>query len=83
MKLIPDKASRQQFMKKGLTVILGVAWAPIIWLLVTALLSSSLSALTGSWMVTQGVILVFAFAATLTLLRFFVRIGDKFHGSSR
>jgi len=69
-------------MKTGLTVILGVAWSPIIWLFASSLLGSPLSAITGSWMVTQGVILVFAFFATLLLLRLFVRIGSKFHGSN-
>jgi uncharacterized membrane protein YfcA len=82
MKLFPDKTSRKRYMKTGLVVILGIAWLPIIWMLVTALFGSLLGSLTGSWILSQALILLFAALVTFLLLRLFVRIGDKYHGRS-
>jgi len=82
MKLFSDNVARKRFMKTGLPVLLGIAWSPIVWMIVMAFFGSALDALTGSWLVTQGVVLTFAFLTTVLLLRIFIRIGDKFHSSS-
>ncbi|TLU58345.1 MAG: hypothetical protein FDX18_03710 [Chlorobium sp.] len=80
MKLFPDVDTKKRFMKTGLPVILGIAWAPIIWMVVIAMFASPLFALSGSWLLTHGVILIIAFLVTFLFLRFFMRIGNKFYG---
>ncbi|MEI8032293.1 MAG: hypothetical protein WCH05_02955 [Chlorobiaceae bacterium] len=79
MKLFPDKESRKRFMKSGLPVMLGIVWSPIIWMTISSLLERPIFSLTGSWVVTQAIILAGVIPAIVLLLRFFVRIGEKFH----
>ena len=67
-------------MKTGLPIILGIAWSPIIWMVVIATLGQGVFALTGSWLVTQVVVLVIVFLVVYVLLRVFMQIGNKFYG---
>lgn len=80
MKLFPDFETKKRFMKTGLPIILGIAWSPIIWMVVIATLGQGVFALTGSWLVTQGVVLVIVFLVVYVLLRVFMQIGNKFYG---
>ena len=80
MKLFPDVDTKKRFMKTGLPVILGIAWAPIIWMVFVAMLASPLFALSGSWPLTHGFILIVVFFVTFLFLRLFMRIGNKFYG---
>lgn len=80
MKLFPDFETKKRFMKTGLPIILGVAWSPIVWMVVIATLGQGLFTLTGSWPVTQLIVLVIVFFAMYMLLRAFMRIGSKFYG---
>lgn len=82
MKLFPDKETRKRFMKTTLTAVVGLAWLPIIWMLVTATFGSLLNSLTGSWIAAHTIILLFAFLVTLLLLRLFIRLGDKIKGGA-
>ena len=69
-------------MKTGLPIMLGIAWAPIIWILVIPLLSPVLFTLTASWPVTQGVILLIVLFLTFLLLKVFMRLGTKFYSNN-
>jgi len=80
MKLFPDKETRKRLMKPVLTAVVGVAWLPIIWLLLSATFGTLLSAFTGSWIAAHSIILFFAIVVTLLLLRLFIRLGDKIKG---
>jgi hypothetical protein len=80
MKLFPDFETKKRFMKTGLPIILGIAWSPIIWMVVLATLGQGVFALAGSWLVTQSVVLVIVILVMYLLLRLFMRIGSKFYG---
>ncbi|NMW20745.1 MAG: hypothetical protein HKK67_03780 [Chlorobiaceae bacterium] len=79
MALFPDSETKKRFMKTGLPIMLGIAWAPIIWMLFISSLGPLLFALTGSWTATQVVVLLAVLLATYFLLRFFMRVGTKFY----
>jgi apolipoprotein N-acyltransferase len=83
MKLFPDFETKKRFMKTGLPVILGIAWSPIIWMVVMAAVGKGLFALTGSWLFTQVVAVILVFVVLFLLLRIFMRIGSKFYSESR
>jgi hypothetical protein len=83
MKLFPDFETKKRFMKTGLPVILGIAWSPIIWMVVMATIGKGLFALTGSWLFTQVVAVILVFVVLFLLLRIFMRIGSKFYSESR
>ncbi|EAT58442.1 conserved hypothetical protein [Chlorobium ferrooxidans DSM 13031] len=83
MKFFPDKETRKRFMKPTLTAVVGVAWLPIVWLLITATFGTALSAFTGSWIAAHSIILLIAIFVTLVLLRLFIRLGDKIKSGSQ
>jgi hypothetical protein len=83
MKLFPDFETKKRFMKTGLPIILGIAWSPIIWMVVLATLGRGVFALVGSWLVTQVVVLMIVVLVMYLLLRLFMRIGNKFYGEER
>jgi hypothetical protein len=83
MKLFSDSDQKKRFMKTGLPIMLGIAWAPIIWMLFIAILGPILYALTASWPVTQGTILIIVLIATYSLLKVFMRLGAKFYSSNQ
>ncbi len=64
-------------MKTGLPFLLGFAWVPIIWMVLTALLGPVLYVLTGSWVITQLIIVIFAFLFTYLLLTVFRRFNKR------
>ncbi|MCX6179810.1 MAG: hypothetical protein NT163_10705 [Chlorobiales bacterium] len=66
-------------MKTGLPLMVGIAWAPIIWMVFMASLGPVLFKITGSWLITQGGIVLLVLLATYFLLKVFHRIGDKFY----
>ncbi|MEI6692676.1 MAG: hypothetical protein WCL43_08125 [Chlorobium sp.] len=79
MKLFPDLDTKKRFMKTGLPFMVGVAWAPIIWMLSIASLGPAFFSLTGSWPVTQTAIALIVLLATYILLKLFQRIGSRFY----
>jgi hypothetical protein len=83
MKLFPDVETRKRFMKTGLPVIAGIAWSPIIWIVVLATLGPGLFALTGSWFVAQAITIVITVLLISFLLRAFMRIGTKFYSEGK
>jgi hypothetical protein len=83
MKLFTDSDHKKRFMKTWLPVMVGIAWAPIIWILLIPLLSPILYALSSSWPFTQGVILLIVLFATYLLLKLFRRLGTKFYSNNQ
>ncbi len=79
MKLFPDVETRKRFMKTALPVIFGMAWTPIIWMMVLWAVGPSLFALTGSWPVSLSAIIIIVLLVTSLFIKFFVRIGRKFN----
>ena len=79
MKLFPDFDTKKRFMKTGLPIVLGIAWSPIIWMLLVATLGPPLFALTASWFITQAIILAVFAPVIFFLLRLFMRTGRKFY----
>jgi hypothetical protein len=82
MKLFPDFDTKKRFMKTGLPIIVGLAWSPIIWVVVLNALGPGVFALTASWTVTLVITFFIVFLTTSLLLRLFMRIGTKFYGES-
>ncbi len=82
MKLFPDFETKKRFMKTGLPIIAGIAWSPIIWIVVLAVLGPSLFALTASWPVTLAITFFVVLFTALFLMKFFIRLGAKFYGES-
>jgi hypothetical protein len=80
MKLFPDFDTKKRFMKTGLPIILGIAWSPIIWMVVIATLGKGVFLLTGSWVIAQVITIVIVVFVVFLLLRAFSRIGSKFYG---
>ncbi len=80
MKLFPDFETKKRFMKTGLPIIFGIAWSPIIWMVVIAILGQGVFALTGSWIITQAVVLAIVAFMLYLLLRVFMQVGSKFYG---
>jgi hypothetical protein len=83
MKLFSDSDQKKRFMKTGLPIMLGIAWAPIIWMLFIALLGPIVYTLTASWPVTQGAILLIVLFTTYLLLKVFMRLGEKFYSGNQ
>ena len=82
MKLFTDADRKKRFMKTGLPVMFGIAWAPIIWILIIPILGPILFTLTGSWLVAQGAVLVVVLLLIFLLLKVFKGLGDKFYSNS-
>ena len=70
-------------MKTGLPIMVGIAWAPIIWILLIPILTPILYTLSSSWPVTQGVILLIVLFATVLLLKLFRHLGTKFYSNNQ
>jgi hypothetical protein len=79
MKFFSDSDAKKRFMKTGLPLILGVAWAPIIWMVFMASLGPVLITITGSWLITQAGIVLMVLLATYFLLKVFHRISTNFY----
>ncbi len=83
MKLFNDSYTKKRFMKTGLPIMLGIAWAPIVWMAFIAILGPVLYSLTGSWPIAQGVILLSALAATVFLLKAFMLLSTRFYKNNQ
>jgi hypothetical protein len=79
MKIFPDIKTRKLFMKTFLPYILGVAWIPIIWIIMLPVLAPLLMALTGSVLATHLIILLLAFLVSWFLLKLFRRFNFSFY----
>ncbi len=79
MKLFPDVETRKRFMKTALPVIFGIAWTPILWMLVLSTVGPALFSVTGSWPVTHGAVIIMVLLVTSLFIKLFMRIGRKFH----
>ncbi len=83
MKRFKDSDTKKKFMKTGLPIMLGLAWAPILWMIFIAILGPVLFTLTGSWPVAQGVILLIVLLAAYLLLKGFMYISTKFYSNNQ
>lgn len=80
MKLFGDSEFRKRFMKSGLPVALAVAWAPIIWMTLTALLGPLLLRLTSSFLAVQTIVLPLTLLSIFLFLRAFRVLSSRFYG---
>jgi len=69
-------------MKTGLSSLLGIAWTPIIGVLVAATVGKPLATLMG-WPVTLGLTAMITLLLAWLLLKVFQRTGKRFHRESR
>jgi hypothetical protein len=83
MKLFPDFETKKRFMKTGLPIIVGIAWSPIIWIVVMASLGQGVFVLTGSWFFVHAITIVTTFFVTVLLLRTFMRTGSRFYSEGK
>ena len=82
MKLFPDVESRKRFMKTSLFFLLGIAWTPVIWVIVAAMVGKPMVALMG-WPVMLGISGMMTLFFIFLFLRFFNRSGKKFNDDSQ
>ena len=75
MKLFTDAEKRKRFMKTGLPYLLGIAWAPIIGVIVTAILGKPIATQLG-WPLTLGITGMMTLLLIYLLLKFFRRTGQ-------
>lgn len=81
MKLFGDLEFRKRFMKSGLPFILAVAWAPIIWMALTALLGPFLLQASRSFLVVQTIVFPLTLLVLFLFLRFFRVFSSRFYGA--
>ncbi|MFZ4801226.1 MAG: hypothetical protein ACOYLR_04440 [Chlorobium sp.] len=79
MKLIPDAESRKRLMKHTLRSLLGIAWSPIIGLVIIALFGNPIALLIG-WQSTFIVCALLTLLATVLFVRVFNTSGKKING---
>jgi hypothetical protein len=75
MKLFTDAEKRKRFMKRGLPYLLGIAWTPIIGVVVTAAVGKPVAGLIG-WQSTLAVTGLITLVVVYLLLKFFRRTGQ-------
>lgn len=68
-------------MKSLLPVLFSVAWAPILWLLLSAALEPALFSLSGSHVFSQAVIIVASGLLVTMFFRLFRVLSEKIFGS--
>lgn len=77
MRLFPEKAKMQALMKKGLPVIFAVAWTPVVWMLMTAILGNAMERMIGSWQPVVAILGLTTIAVMSVLVIAFRRYGLK------
>ncbi|MBN1928985.1 MAG: hypothetical protein JW764_05535 [Chlorobiaceae bacterium] len=82
MKLFPDEAKKKRFMKRGLPAIFAVAWTPIVWMAIAALLGPVLERIVPAWQLVFVVIATATALAMVGVVRFFRFMGLKVFGES-
>jgi len=80
MKIFPDEETRKRFMKNGLPVLLAVVWAPIIWMVLAAVLGPLLERVLPLWQLVFLVIGMMTVFAMVMLVRLFRIVGLKVFG---
>jgi hypothetical protein len=75
MRLFPEKEKMKVFMKKGLPLIFAVAWTPMVWMLLLAVLGPAMQYLFGSWQVVVAVLAVSTVLVSGSLTYLFSRYG--------
>jgi hypothetical protein len=71
MRLFPEREKMKVFMSRWLPVLLAVAWAPLVWMILAALLGSWLQSISCSWQVVMIVLALATLGSTFGLLRLF------------
>lgn len=80
MRFFPDKEKLKKMMRGGLPLIFAVAWAPMVWMLLAALLGPVMGYLFSSWQAVVAILSVATLAVTLLLTVAFRRFGMKIFG---
>lgn len=68
------------FMKTALPLLLGLVWAPIVWLSVSSMLSPALLGLSASYALAGVISLLFSAAIVFLFVRLFARLAGRIGG---
>jgi len=82
MKFFPDEEKKKRFMKNGLPVVFAVAWTPIIWMVLAAVLGPVLERVLPVWQLVVLIIAMLSVLAMVMLVRLFRLLGLKFFGEN-
>ncbi|ACF11712.1 conserved hypothetical protein [Chlorobaculum parvum NCIB 8327] len=82
MKFFPDEEKKKRFMKNGLPVMFAVAWTPIIWMVLAAVLGPVLERVLPVWQLVVLIIAMLSVLAMVMLVRLFRILGLKFFGEN-
>lgn len=82
MKFFPDEEKKKRFMKNGLPVVFAVAWTPIIWMVLAAVLGPVLERVLPVWQLVVFIIAMLSVLAMVMLVRLFRLLGLKFFGEN-
>jgi len=82
MKFFPDEEKKKRFMKNGLPVVFAVAWTPIIWMVLAAVLGPVLERVLPVWQLVVLIIAMLSVLAMVMLVRLFRILGLKFFGEN-
>lgn len=80
MKFFPDEEKKKRFMKNGLPVVFAVAWTPIIWMVLAAVLGPVLERVLPVWQLVVLIIAMLSVLAMVMLVRVFRILGLKIFG---
>lgn len=79
MKWFPEKEKRKKYMKFGLPAVFTIAWTPVVWTVVAALLGPPMERVFSSWQPVVAVLSVATLLVMTLLLRVVRTAGLKFN----
>ncbi|NTU93590.1 MAG: hypothetical protein HGB29_05390 [Chlorobiaceae bacterium] len=77
MRLFPEKEKLKAIMKRWLPLLFAVAWTPMVWMLLAALIGPLMVRLFGSWQPVVAVLVVSTALVTGGMIAVFRRYGLK------
>ncbi len=80
MRLFPEKEKMNTFRKKGLPIIFAVAWTPMVWMLMVALLGPAMQYLFADWRPIVAILVVSTLLVVFGLVGLFRRYALKIFG---
>jgi hypothetical protein len=83
MRLFPEREKMKTFMKKGLPIIFAVAWTPMVWMLMVALLGPVIQHLFADWRLIVSILVVATLLVMIGLVILFRRYALKIFGEAQ
>jgi len=80
MRLFPEREKMKAFMKKGLPIIFAVAWTPMVWMLMVALLGPAMQHLFADWRTIVAILMVSTILVMVGMVVIFRRYALKIFG---